>query len=70
MGAYENANREKLRVTAIQFGNGTYSFRVPDAQLVLSRLRFVDGILRGVKQRTGAEKGRSVPEVVQMVRKL
>ena len=68
-GTYTTESGEKLPVTSIAFADGKYSFRVTGAELVFQDFKFVGRKLEGVKHRTAAEKGRSVPEVVQMVKK-
>ncbi len=68
-GSYTTEAGAKLPITDISFANGRYSFRVSDAGLVFREIKFVGKNLEGVRFLTAQPKGKSVPRVVQMIRK-
>jgi hypothetical protein len=68
-GTYTTEAGETLPITGITFANGKYSFRVSNKPLIFRDLKFVGNNLEGVGYFNAEEKVKSVPRVVQMVRK-
>ena len=68
-GTYASESGQNLPIAGITFAAGKYSFRVSDAQLVFRDFKFIGRKLEGVKFMTESAKSRSVPQVVQMIKK-